>query len=158
MFSYFTNIKEEKTFQTFGRTRQEFWICTLMATFDLYILINITLSLQMSHNGRWWYRGPKFSKCSMCSIYTSVLACYCVLLSSKPVGESKFSPRPGRLVEKLIDSGVAAIVTVAVLMAVRCHRISSQADGETMSTVQYTATWKQKQSRQWHVPGWEENR
>lgn len=51
-----------------------------------------------------------------------------VLLSVKLVSESKFSPPPGQLVEKLIDSAVAAIVTVAVLMVVvRCHRISSQA-------------------------------
>lgn len=45
-------------------------------------------------------------------------------------GESKFSPSPGQLVEKLIDSGVAAIVTAPVLMVVRCHWISSQADSE----------------------------
>ena len=54
---------------------------------------------------------------------TSALAWCIVLLSVKLVGESKFSPPPGQLVEKLIDSGVAAIVTVAVLMAVRCHWI-----------------------------------
>lgn len=51
------------------------------------------------------------------------------LHSSKLVAESKFSPQPGWLVEKLIDSGVAAIVTVAVLMVVRCHQISSRAEG-----------------------------
>lgn len=57
-----------------------------------------------------------------CSVCTLVLAFYCVLLSVKLVGESKFSPPPSQLVEKLIDSGVAAIVTV--LMVVRCHWIS----------------------------------
>lgn len=46
-----------------------------------------------------------------------------VLLSVKLVSESKFRPPPQQLVEKLIDSGVAAIVTV-----VRCHWISSQAE------------------------------
>ena len=61
-----------------------------------------------------------------------VLTCHCVLHPVKLVGESKFSPSPSQLVEKLIDSGVAAIVTVTVLMVVRCNWISSQADSERL--------------------------
>lgn len=64
----------------------------------------------------------EFSECSVCSLYTWALTCHCVLLLSKLACESKFSPCPGHLVEKLINSGVAAIVTV--LTAVRCHWMS----------------------------------
>lgn len=97
-----------------------------MPTSNLYILMNNSLPPNITQWQMMIMRTRVTAACTVCTL----LVFHCVFLSVKLVGESKFSPPPGQLVEKLIDSGVAAIVTVAVLMVVRCHWISSQADSE----------------------------
>ena len=76
---------------------------------------------------------------------TSALAWCIVLLSVKLVGESKFSPPPGQLVEKLIDSGVATIVTVTVYWwsGVTGSALSNAVDSR-LQRCKDTATWKNK--------------